>query len=352
MIAALILLSGCGGAGGAPHAAAGGTGQSLRAVMGPSGGALSGEAGSPFEGVQLIIPAGALAAEQEIRIEQGGDPAALPPTAVACGPRFAVEPAGLQLAMPATLTLPVDESIAAANYELPEEVKVWARGPAGWDQRPQVDSTDGTVTVELEALTTVSAGVNPAPEKDLVQFDLHPNPKFLRCLAAAPDDPHHAPRAHIVVRRGKLNDALFLHAINLKPGLAFDLFTIEHSSLDAKGAPDPSFKNFGLAWYQTDVETSSTGQAGATIHTILLDQIFGFDAATGLPPTGTFHVGFWFNQPEDAAPCGFDVAHPTPFNGEHRAGPLAMITVPDGSSGLGPLCTKPDTSVSPARCSP
>jgi hypothetical protein len=33
----------------------------------------------------------------------------------------------------------------------------------------------------------------------------------------------------------------------------------------------------------------------------------------------TFHMGFWFNDPNDAAPCGFDVTKPTPFNGEHRA---------------------------------
>jgi len=50
--------------------------------------------------------------------------------------------------------------------------------------------------------------------------------------------------------------------------------------------------------------------------------------------------------------CGFDPTKPTPFNGEHQAGPLAMITVPDATTGLGPLCTKPDTSVSPARCDP
>jgi len=29
-----------------------------------------------------------------------------------------------------------------------------------------------------------------------------------------------------------------------------------------------------------------------------------------------------------------------------------MITLPDANTGLGPLCTKPDTSVSPARCDP
>ena len=68
--------------------------------------------------------------------------------------------------------------------------------------------------------------------------------------------------------------------------------------------------------------------------------------------TGTFEVGFWFNDPQAAVSCGFDPTKPTPFNGEHQAGPLAMISLPNAQTGLGPLCTKPDTSVSPARCDP
>jgi hypothetical protein len=71
-----------------------------------------------------------------------------------------------------------------------------------------------------------------------------------------------------------------------------------------------------------------------------------------LPPTNTFHVGFWFNNPEDAAPCGFNPAAPTPFNGEHKAGPFAMISVPDPDSHLGPLCTDPNLSTTPVSCDP
>jgi len=29
-----------------------------------------------------------------------------------------------------------------------------------------------------------------------------------------------------------------------------------------------------------------------------------------------------------------------------------MISLPDAQTGLGPLCVKPDTSVTPARCNP
>jgi hypothetical protein len=86
------------------------------------------------------------------------------------------------------------------------------------------------------------------------------------------------------------------------------------------------------------------------IRTILVNQIFGFDAGTTppLPPTHTFHVGFWFNKPADAAPCGFTGS--TPFNGEQNAGPNAMISVPNPTTGLGPLCLNPSST--PGKCNP
>lgn len=74
--------------------------------------------------------------------------------------------------------------------------------------------------------------------------------------------------------------------------------------------------------------------------------------ASSTYPTNTFQVGFWFNNLQDAAACGFDPTKPTPFNGEHKAGPLAMISLLDAATGLGPLCTNPSLSTSPASCNP
>jgi hypothetical protein len=107
---------------------------------------------------------------------------------------------------------------------------------------------------------------------------------------------------------------------------------------------------FGMAWYQSDIQVGSYGTATATIKTILLNQIFGFDPDVSLTPTNTFNVGFWFNNPADAQNCGFTGT--TPFNGEHTAGPVAFITRPNAVTGLGPLCTKPNTSTNPATCNP
>jgi hypothetical protein len=189
----------------------------------------------------------------------------------------------------------------------------------------------------------------PAGKVSYTQFKLYPNPKFEACLR---DDSGYRPSATVLVVRGGLNDRLFLLGQHIKPGLQFDLFTVEKTSLLANAQPSPTFDGkFGFAWYQSDVEANNKGNAYVQIETILLDQIFGFDASTGLPPTNTFHVGFWFNNPEDAKACGFDVTKPTPFNGEHKAGPLAMISVPNARTGLGPLCTDPDRN-HPGSCNP
>jgi len=77
-----------------------------------------------------------------------------------------------------------------------------------------------------------------------------------------------------------------------------------------------------------------------------LDQIFGFDPIVSLKPTNACHLGFWSN---DVVNC--DESKPTtPFNGDHNAGPLAMISLPDARTGLGPLCTNPDFSTHPVSC--
>jgi len=194
------------------------------------------------------------------------------------------------------------------------------------------------VTGNMILLTAIAVGQD-APGST-TEFDLHVNPKFVSCLGTGGP----TPTAHVTVKRGNLSDTLTIEAHNIRPKLAFDMFTVQRSSLLFDGSPDPNFTNFGLAWYQSDLHASPKGDLKASIKTILLDQIFGFDPDAALTPTNTFHVGFWFNDPNDANKngCTFDVTHPTPFNGEHNAGPVAMISVPDKNTNLGPLCTNPN----------
>jgi hypothetical protein len=221
--------------------------------------------------------------------------------------------------------------------------------------RSTIRTRRALVTVVAAALAVVAVSVVAAygaSGNTEASLQLVPNPKFVNCLAKYPNDPSRPPTATVEVEKGDLNDRLTLHLHNIKPDLAFDLFTVQRSTLDAHGNPISPAPSFGLAWYQSDVQADDHGSAHVKIQTILADQIFGVDVDQSPPqPINTFHVGFWFNDPNDAAPCGFDVSKPTPFNGEHTAGPLAMISTPDATTGLGPLCLNPDAS-QPSGCNP
>jgi hypothetical protein len=194
------------------------------------------------------------------------------------------------------------------------------------------------ITAALVVVGLAVAVQTAAAEKNQIDFDLHPNPGVVNCLGVT-NGP--TPTAHVTIRRGPLADSLTIHASHIKPHTAFDMFTVQRSLLLPDGTVDPAFTNFGLAWYQSDLRSDDEGNFTATIKTVLLDQIFGFDPDAALTPLNTFHVGFWFNNPTTAKKCGFDPNHPTPFNGEHKAGPVAMISVPDADTNLGPLCTNP-----------
>lgn len=194
------------------------------------------------------------------------------------------------------------------------------------------------VLAAVIAVPTLALSANSSPS--LVQkktFSLLPSAGLnnLSCLQSTK-----TAKATATVKRGSSNDTLTLKLTGFKPHLGFDLFTVQNNT-----AP------FGLAWYQSDIETNSSGNATVSIRTILLDQIFGFDG-TAPPPTNTFHVGFWFDSPAEAQPCLTTPAPTTPFNGEHTAGPLAFITQANPVTGLGPLCTQPTNTPPPEHCNP
>src|SRR6202030_1728911 len=83
------------------------------------------------------------------------------------------------------------------------------------------------------------------------------SPSILPCLRSGPSV---TPTASVIVAQGTLTDDLTIVVSGIKPGLAFDLFTVQNSNATAAGALDPNFKNFGLAWYQTDLEANSSVQ--------------------------------------------------------------------------------------------
>ncbi|MBI3475455.1 MAG: hypothetical protein HY010_06965 [Acidobacteria bacterium] len=210
----------------------------------------------------------------------------------------------------------------------------------------------GLILLAAVAMATIVLAVQPAFAQDAAQdeisFDLHVNPKFAACQGVPNGS---APAVHVTVKRGKFADTLTIEGNNFLPHLAFDMFTVQRSNLLANGNADPNFTNFGMAWYQSDLQANGLGHFKTTIKTILLDQIFGFDPDASLAPTNTFHVGFWFNDPNDANKngCTFDITKFTPFNGDHHAGPVAFISLPNAQTNLGPLCTSPNNS---GTCNP
>lgn len=217
-----------------------------------------------------------------------------------------------------------------------------------------LSTTKKAMAGALGLLLTTGAATAHGSDQRVIHFQLKANPKFVGCLARYPGDSKRPPTADVIVTRGHLNDTMRVVLHNIRPGLDFDLFTVERSTFLADGSPDPAAPNRGLAWYQSDLEAGPSGSGSAEIKTILLDQIFGFDPIVTLPPTNTFHVGFWFNNPDDVNNClgPNDPPQVTPFNGDHHAGPLAMISLPDAQTGLGPLCTNPDFSTVPPHCNP
>ena len=149
----------------------------LTARIGPAGGTVEGEAGGPFDGFRLVVPAGALASDVELRIEGTVDATPLPDTAAGIGPQLAILPADLTFAVPAELTVPFTPTLRNRWDTPDEECRVWYRDGDGWSRADAIDATPISVTVELGATTTVGAGVIRS---------IQPTGCLFGCSAAAP----------------------------------------------------------------------------------------------------------------------------------------------------------------------
>lgn len=129
-------------------------------TIGAEGGEIVAPQDSPYAGVVLRVPAGALDAPTKISFEGTVDDTPLPATAERVGPQFSLSPAGLTLKKPAELTLPLDVEMLGAYEGTPSSCKVWARKGEGWERLEQTASTASSVTVPITTLGTAAAGVN------------------------------------------------------------------------------------------------------------------------------------------------------------------------------------------------
>ena len=97
---------------------------------------------------------------------------------------------------------------------------------------------------------------------------------------------------------------------------------------------------FGMAWYQSDIQTDFNGTGVGDFNGIFSREtfivapgtapnkvIFSGDAASNpsTQPIHTHHLGLWFNSPADATKAGCP-GLVTPFNGEHNAGVQVLNT--------------------------
>lgn len=129
------------------------------AEIGPEGGTIEPPVESAWHGVKLVVPAGALKSKTRISFKGATDETNLPELAERVGPYLAFDPPGLDLAVPAELTVPLAHDLLA-NYEgKPEGCKVWARKDDAWTRIEQIRSTKDSVTIPISRLTTLAAGV-------------------------------------------------------------------------------------------------------------------------------------------------------------------------------------------------
>jgi hypothetical protein len=181
----------------------------------------------------------------------------------------------------------------------------------------------------LAALVVAGGAVLPAAAADdNVSFNMVRSP----ALAAFPNCVPKA-HAHVTIVPGGPVEQMFVKAEGLPPNTDFDFFVIQ-----VPNAP------FGMAWYQGDFETNSAG-AGLQIFvgrfnvetfivapgSVPAPVVFTdtpFPDASLNPKTGpihTYHLGMWFNSPQDAVKAGCP-GNVTPFNGEHNAGVQVLNT--------------------------
>jgi len=179
-----------------------------------------------------------------------------------------------------------------------------------------------TAGLTAAAGTTGGAGAHARPAQTF-SFNLVPSPGITACLPNA--------HGHATITTGGLNDTMKVTVSGMPANTGFDLFVIQ--------VPN---KPFGVAWYQSDVQTGPAGNGTATVKGIFDSETFS--VSTGgtvtFAPTHQFHLGLWFNNPNKPFNLGCEpgATSPaiTPFNGEQHAG-IQVLNTANFPDNAGPL---------------
>jgi hypothetical protein len=184
------------------------------------------------------------------------------------------------------------------------------------------------------ALLLTTWGASASASQKHISFDMQVSKGAKACLPHASADVR-------IVSDGTAED-MYIAAEGLPANTDFDFFVIQ-----VPVAP------FGLSWYQGDVETDEHGRAfqhfrgrfsietfvvapGVAPAPVVFEGPFP-DASTNpaTNPVQMYHLGMWFNSPEDAQKHGCP-ATVTPFNGEHDAG-IQVLNTANFPEEAGPL---------------
>ena len=154
-------------------------------------------------------------------------------------------------------------------------------------------------------------------------FSMVPSPNISACLPKA--------KGTVTITPNSLNDTMKVNVSGLAPNTGYDLFVIQLPN-----------KPFGVAWYQSDLQTGSTGAGSVTVKGIFNKETFSISTGGTVTfgATHQYHLGLWFNDPTVPFNLGCEpgATSPivTPFNGEQNAG-VQVLNTSNFPDNAGPL---------------
>jgi hypothetical protein len=189
-----------------------------------------------------------------------------------------------------------------------------------------------TLTAALLASAVVSMPAHAGGKN--TNFDMVRSPALNAIPACVPNA-----SGHVSISSKGATEVMTVNVSGLPPNTGFDFFVIQQPN-----GP------FGMAWYQSDLETDAYGNGTVKVIGRFSKETFVVapgsvpapqtepNDASSNPATGPiqmYHLGLWFNSFADASAAGCP-ATVTPFNGEHSAG-IQVLNTSNFADLTGPL---------------
>ena len=187
-------------------------------------------------------------------------------------------------------------------------------------------AASGVVAAALSLTATAGAAAHAPAHTAASSFSFALKPSSSAISACLPKA-----GGHVTITPGTLNDTMTVSLHGMPPNAGFDLFVIQQPT-----AP------FGVSWYQTDIQTGSSGSGSATVRGVFDKETFSVSlgGTATFSPTHQYHLGVWFSDPRVPFNLGCEpgATSPTvtPFNGEQTAG-IQVVNTAQFPVNAGPL---------------